>query len=80
MDSTDENYPMAWKLIYDKYNNERALVNKQLKLLTTQQAITGDPAKGLQKLHDTTKECTLALKSLRSMRCHIFIFNLPKGR
>lgn len=58
---TDSNYEIAWKLIVEKYNNPRALVETLIERLMTQPSTGNDVAKGLRRIHDTTRECMFAL-------------------
>ena len=61
---TDINYVEAWKVLKERYSNEREIVQSILKRLLTQSHITKESASSLQKLLDTTNECIRALSVL----------------
>lgn len=64
LDTTDGNFEVAWRLVHDRFDNERMQINKQIEALFQQQVITGDPANGLRRIHDHTRECIYALEKL----------------
>lgn len=64
LDILDVNFDIAWKLIQDRYNNERLLINKQIETLCQQQAVGSDALTGLRRIHDTTRECVYTLEKM----------------
>lgn len=60
----EANYNVAWKMLIDRYNNKRLLINKQLEILMSQLPISSNIATGLQKFPDTTHECLYVLQNL----------------
>lgn len=60
---SEENYQAAWKTIQERYNNKRILVANLVDKLLNQPAATSSAA-SIKDLHDTTKECLLALNNL----------------
>lgn len=60
---TDENYTQAWKLLVSRYDNERILVNTQLRILLSQK-MADETAEGIRTILDTTTGCIQALKNL----------------
>lgn len=61
---TNANYAVAWKLIKDRYNNKRFIVDSHLRsLVNLPLAKDGDP-KSLKRLIDTVQEATRALAVL----------------
>lgn len=60
---TEENYVTAWKTLQDRYNNKRVLVATLIEKILNQSPGTST-AIAIKSLHDTTKECLLALNNL----------------
>lgn len=60
----DDNLEVAWKLIFDRYNNERLLLNKQYETLFGQQAVGDDVSSGLRRICDTSRECIYSLEKM----------------
>ncbi|XP_037929405.1 uncharacterized protein LOC119663875 [Teleopsis dalmanni] len=60
---TEENYPAAWTLLQDFYNNKRVLMSTLIDELLNQPSGISTVA-AVKNLHDTTKECLLALNNL----------------
>lgn len=60
---TETNYAPAWKAVLARYNNKRALVNTQLRILLNQPNAS-ESAFGLRNLLDTTNKCLNSLSSL----------------
>lgn len=61
---TSDNYESAWNTLLNRYDNERALVNTELKILINQPSIPYESAKQLKNLVDVTHECLNSLKNL----------------
>ncbi|XP_037931366.1 uncharacterized protein LOC119666155 [Teleopsis dalmanni] len=60
---TEDNYLAAWTLLQDRYNNKRVLASTLIDELLNQPSGTSTVA-AVKNLHDTTKECLLALNNL----------------
>ncbi|XP_037929905.1 uncharacterized protein LOC119664503 [Teleopsis dalmanni] len=60
---TEDNYWAAWTLLQDRYNNKRVLASTLIDELLNQPSFTSTVA-AVKNLHDTTKECLLALNHL----------------
>ncbi|XP_073835813.1 uncharacterized protein [Musca autumnalis] len=60
---TEENYKTAWMLLQDRYNNKRILVSTLVEKIINQPTGISSTA-SIKALHDTTRECMLALKNL----------------
>lgn len=61
---TEDNFKIAWQLLTQRYNNQRRMVDSYVKRILNQPQITKSTADKLKELHDTTKECILALKNM----------------
>lgn len=61
---TEENYEAAWSSIKNRYDNKRALVNHELKLLLNQPRLSSESPQKLKQMLDLTNECLNALKNL----------------
>lgn len=61
---TEDNFKIAWQLLTQRYNNQRRMVDSYVKRILTQPQIKHGTADKLKELHDTTKECILALKNM----------------
>lgn len=66
---TDGNYSTAWKALQDRYNNKRVLVANLVEKILNQSAGTSS-ASAIKNLHDTTKECLLALNNIGIKTCY----------
>jgi hypothetical protein len=64
MQSTDDNYDIAWDLLEKRYENEREIFFGILLKFTNQAVLTGESAIGLRSLLDISQECIRALKNL----------------
>ncbi|XP_073841598.1 uncharacterized protein [Musca autumnalis] len=60
---TEENYKTEWMLLQDRYNNKRILVSTLVEKIINQPTGISSTA-SIKALHDTTRECMLALKNL----------------
>lgn len=60
---TEGNYATAWTLLQERYNNTRAIVASLIEKILNQPTGTSTTA-AIKGLHDTTKECLLAIKNL----------------
>ncbi|XP_058988017.1 uncharacterized protein LOC131807010 [Musca domestica] len=61
---TEDNYKTAWMLLQERYNNKRVLVSTLVERILSQPNGTSSTA-SIKALHDTTKECMLALNNLQ---------------
>ena len=61
---TDANYSIAMRLLAERYDNKRSIVQAHLKAIWSQSAIKTESASGLRKLLETTNENLRALKEL----------------
>ena len=61
---SDENYRTAWALLKERYNNRRIIIASLVEKLLNQPSGTGSAA-AIKRLHDTTRECILALNNLQ---------------
>lgn len=62
LSATAENYAIAWKLLQERYNNQRVIVATLIKQLLDQPTAAPSDA-SIKQLHDTTQECLHALKN-----------------
>ncbi|XP_073841395.1 uncharacterized protein [Musca autumnalis] len=60
---TEDNYKTAWMLLQERYNNKRILVSTLVERILNQSTGTSSTA-SIKALHDTTRECMLALNNL----------------
>ncbi|XP_061399494.1 uncharacterized protein LOC133335208 [Musca vetustissima] len=60
----EDNYKTAWMLLQERYNNKRVLVSTLVERILSQPNGTSSTA-SIKVLHDTTKECMLALNNLQ---------------
>jgi len=67
---TSANYAPACKVLQDRYENHREIINSILKRLLSQQPLVKESASGLQTLLDTTNECIRALAVLKRPVSH----------
>ena len=61
---TDANYPVALKVLLDRYDDNKLLTTSYLKNLFSQPYMKEESASALRKLWDTTIECERNLKAL----------------
>ena len=61
---TDANYSLASKLLRDRYDNKRCIVQAHLQAIWNQSAMKSESASNLRKLLETTNEHLRALKDL----------------
>ena len=61
---TDVNYPIAWQLPKDRYDNTRRIVHAHLQAIWSQSSMKLESGSGLRKLHETTNEHLRALEAL----------------
>lgn len=80
LEITSENFPIAWKLLTDRFENKRALCNSHLNELLNQAAMTSESAEHLKTLHDVSKSCFALLKnaSVEMVIIHILTQKLDK--
>lgn len=57
-----DNYPIAWEVLINRYNNNNLLIHKHVKALFNVQAITKESAESINNLIDSV------LKNLRSLK------------
>lgn len=60
---SETNYATAWQALQERYDNKRILVANLVEKIIDQPAVTSS-ASSIKTLHDTTKECILALNNL----------------
>lgn len=63
LSTTEGNYESAWTMLKDRYNNKRILVTTLVEKIISQPLCTSNSAT-IKKLHDTTRECLLALNNI----------------
>ena len=61
---TDANYPIAWQLLKDRYDNTRSIVHAHLQAIWSQSSMKVESGSGLRKLHETNNEHLRALEAL----------------
>ena len=61
---TDANYPIAWQLLKDRYDNTPSIVHAHLQAIWSQSSMKVESGSGLRKLHETTNEHLRALEAL----------------
>lgn len=61
---TAANYKKAWQTLLERYDNKRALVNNEIKILLNQPKIMWEGAAPIKALCDTTTECINSLGNL----------------
>ncbi|XP_022827331.1 uncharacterized protein LOC111357037 isoform X2 [Spodoptera litura] len=64
LDFNSENYDTAWKLLCDRYDNKRLLVNNHVQALFNVQSIDRETSKSLRYIFDTTNKNLRALATL----------------
>ncbi|XP_075976888.1 uncharacterized protein LOC142977075 isoform X6 [Anticarsia gemmatalis] len=64
LDFRSENYDAAWKLLCDRYDNKRLLVNNHVQALFNIQPIKHESSKSLRYVIDTTNKNLRALSTL----------------
>ena len=64
LSATAEKYDTAWKILEDRFENRRLLINTVLSRLLSQPNANQESIASLKGLHDTTQECLLSLKNL----------------
>lgn len=64
LQASDDNYKIAWQILVDRYDNKRALLSALLNELLSQPTLAVESSTGVKRLHDTTKECLLAIGNL----------------
>lgn len=62
---TDDNYDAAWQTLCNRYDNNRILINSEIKTLLDQAPMTTESATEIKNLLDTTQQCLNALKNLK---------------
>lgn len=60
---TPGSYKRAMDLLTKRFDNERAIINANIKLLITLPELTAESSKGLKHMVDTTNECIAAINS-----------------
>ncbi|KAJ8983230.1 hypothetical protein NQ317_005319 [Molorchus minor] len=65
LEFSSENYDIAWKLICDRYNNPRILVNNHVKALFNLENIREESPKLLRKMIDNVTKHLRALQTLK---------------
>jgi hypothetical protein len=65
MDSTDDNYDVAWEILVNRYQNERELFFSILKRFTNQPVMTAESSAGIRNMIDVSKECIRSLSNLK---------------
>ena len=60
---TDANYPIAWQLLKDRYDNTRSKVHAHLQAIWSQSSMKVESGSGLRKLHETTNAHLRALEA-----------------
>lgn len=63
LSATADNYDTAWKMLQERYNNQRVLVATIIQQLLDQPS-GGSSAAAIKQLHDITQECLHALQNI----------------
>lgn len=61
--TTESNYSAAWTMLQERYNNKRILVANLVEMILSQPTATSHVS-SIKSLHDTTRECLLALENI----------------
>lgn len=61
---TDANYAVAYQTLVDRFDNKRALLNSQFKILLNLNKVHAEAAEPIKKLLDTTSECLSSINNL----------------
>ena len=61
---TNESYLVAWRLLVNRYENKKLLVNAQLKRIMSIPKVNHESAHDIKRLLDSTTKCLLALENL----------------
>ena len=61
---TDANYPIAWQLLKDRYDNTRSIVHAHVQTICSQSSMKVEFGPGLGNLHETTNKHLRALEAL----------------
>ena len=61
---TDANYPVAMKMLRDRYQNNRMILRAHVHAISTQKQLTNETAKDLRQLVETVEEHRLALENM----------------
>lgn len=59
-----DNYTEAWKLLSDRYDNERRIMQSTLETLLNLPVLYAESSKMIKNMHDTVKECIHDLKNV----------------
>lgn len=64
LDFRAENYPIAWQLLSDRYDNERLLINNHINALFNVEAFQKESSRSIRNIIDVTNKNLRALASL----------------
>ncbi|GBP12587.1 hypothetical protein EVAR_10250_1 [Eumeta japonica] len=70
LDFTGDNYTGAWELLYERYNNNRLLINNHVQDLFNLPVIHRESSRALRELIDTTNKNLRALSTLNQKTEH----------
>ncbi|XP_018395616.1 PREDICTED: uncharacterized protein LOC108774101 [Cyphomyrmex costatus] len=62
--STDENYEIAWRLLSERFNNKRIIIQNHVRALFELSAVTKETTSSLNSLIDTAQKHIQSLKAL----------------
>ena len=61
---TNENYDIAWKILANRYQHEREIINAHLRILLNQPKVTPNDVQSLRQLVNVTNECVKSINVL----------------
>lgn len=71
---TEENFQKAWTILKERFDNKRAIIDKQIKKAMDLERVQHISAQQLRNFHDQSKECYALLKDVSSEQILIHIF------
>lgn len=76
MEITASNFPKAWQILTERFENKRALRDAQLDILMKLPQINSESASELRNTYNKSKECVELLKGISSEQ--IILYHLRK--
>lgn len=74
---TGENFEIAWKILTERFDNKRAIIDNQIIKAFELEKVHGNSAQHLRKFHDQSKECYALLKEVPGEQ---YLLHILKGK